>query len=61
MGILTLTNNSKTDLKSVATYTQRKFPHITHVIFYRRLDNSQIEDIRILHKRIDVVMKLRSP
>ncbi|MFT7245491.1 MAG: toxin ParE1/3/4, partial [Candidatus Azotimanducaceae bacterium] len=32
----------------------RKFLNISHVIFYRILDKTQIEVIRILHKRMDV-------
>jgi len=100
MGTFTLTNKAKTDLKSVATYTQRKwgksqrgiylkqfddafhlladtpevgtkcdfiklgyrkFPNISHVIFYRILDKTQIEIIRILHKRMDAEINMRNP
>ena len=100
MGAFTLTNKAKADLKSIATYTQRKwgksqrgiylkqfddafhlltdtpevgtkcdyiklgyrkFPNISHVIFYRILDNTQIEVIRILHKRMDIEINLRNP
>lgn len=89
MGTFTLTNKAKAHLKSVATYTQRKwgktqrgidlkqvddafhlladtpdvgtkcefikrgyrkFPNISHVIFYRTINETQIEIIRILHK-----------
>lgn len=100
MGRFTLTNKAKADLKSVATYTQRKwgksqrgiylkqfddafhlladspdvgtkcdfiksgyrkFPNISHVIFYRTVNDSQIEIIRILHKRMDVDINLKNP
>ncbi len=37
----------------------RKFPHISHVIFYRIVDDSQIEIVRILHKRMDVEINLK--
>ncbi|SFG92632.1 type II toxin-antitoxin system RelE/ParE family toxin [Neptunomonas qingdaonensis] len=39
----------------------RKFPNISHLIFYRILDNSKIEVIRILHKRMDVEINFRNP
>ena len=100
MGTFTLTNKAKADLKSVATYTQRKwgknqrgiylkqfddafhlladtpdvgtkcdfiklgyrkFPNISHVIFYRTINDTQIEIIRILHKRMDVEKNLKNP
>ena len=100
MGTFTLTNEAKADLKSVATYTQRKwgknqrgiylkqfddafhlladtpdvgtkcdfiklgyrkFPNIGHVIFYRTKNDTQIEIIRILHKRMDVEKNLKNP
>lgn len=100
MGRFTLTNKAKADLKSVATYTQRKwgksqrgvylkqfddafhlladspdegtkcdfiksgyrkFPNSSHVIFYRTVNDSQIEIIRILHKRMDVDINLKNP
>lgn len=32
----------------------RKFPHASHVIFYRSLGDNKIEIVRILHKRMDV-------
>ncbi len=38
----------------------RKFPHTSHVIFYRTLNDSQIEIVRILHKRMDVEIHLRN-
>ena len=34
----------------------RKFPITSHVIYYRIVDDTQIEIIRILHKRMDVQM-----
>jgi toxin ParE1/3/4 len=100
MGIFTLTNKAKADLKSIAAYTQRKwgkeqrriylkqfddvfhllaatpnagtscdylkkgfrkFNNISHVIFYRKINNSHIEIVRILHKRMDVEMNLKTP
>ena len=36
----------------------RKFPNGSHVIFYRELGKSEIEIVRILHKRIDVARQL---
>ena len=36
----------------------RKFPNTSHVIFYRVVEGSQIEIVRILHKRMDVQMNL---
>lgn len=100
MGSFTLTNKAKADLRSVATYTQRKwgkkqrgiylkqfddafhlladapdvgtkcdfiklgyrkFSNISHVIFYRTVNDTQIEIIRILHKRMDVEINLKNP
>jgi toxin ParE1/3/4 len=100
MGTFTLTNKAKADLKSLATYTQRKwaknqrgiylkqfddtfhlladtpdvetksdfiklgyrkFPNISHVIFYRTINDTQIEIIRILHKRMDIEKNLKKP
>ena len=100
MGTFTLTNKAKSDLKSIATYTQRKwgreqrgiylkqfddafhllanspevgakcdfiklgyrkFPNVSHVVFYRSLSDSKIEIVRILHKRMDVETNLRNP
>jgi toxin ParE1/3/4 len=34
----------------------RKFPNMSHIIFYRSLNDTQIEIVRILHKRMDVGM-----
>jgi toxin ParE1/3/4 len=100
MSTFTLTNKAKADLKSVATYMQRKwgksqrgiylkqfddafhlladtpevetkcdfiklgyrkFPNISHIIFYRIRDKTQIEIIRILHKRMDAEINMRNP
>ncbi len=97
MGVFTLTQKAKADLKSIAAYTQRKwgreqrliyvkqfddvfymlsdtpdagnkcdfiklgyrkFPNASHVIFYRIKENSHIEVVRILHKRMDARMQL---
>ena len=39
----------------------RKFPISSHLIFYRDIDDSEIEIVRILHKRIDVKTHLKNP
>ena len=36
----------------------RKFPCISHVIFYNLVSNNEIQVVRILHKRVDVKSKL---
>ena len=36
----------------------RKFPNGSHVIFYRSLGDAEIQVVRILHKRMDVVRQL---
>jgi toxin ParE1/3/4 len=36
----------------------RKFPNGSHVIFYRHLSNTEIEIVRILHKRMDPARQL---
>ncbi|MAL95975.1 MAG: plasmid stabilization protein ParE [Haliea sp.] len=36
----------------------RKFPNGGHVVFYRQLSDSEIEVVRILHKRMDLVRQL---
>jgi len=100
MGSFTLTNKAKADLKSIASYTQRKWgkiqrgiylkqfddafhllattpdvgvkcdfikagyrklPNVSHMIYYRVSNDSQIEIIRILHKRMDVEINLKGP
>ncbi len=38
----------------------RKFSNISHVIFYRIINNKQIEIIRILHKRMDVDISFKT-
>jgi toxin ParE1/3/4 len=35
-----------------------KFPCISHIIFYRLISNTEIQIVRILHKRMDVKSKL---
>ncbi len=35
-------------------YGYRKFPNGSHVIFYRLLSGTEIEIVRILHKRMDL-------
>ncbi len=32
----------------------RKYPNGSHVVFYRELSDSEIEIVRILHKRMDL-------
>ncbi len=36
----------------------KKFPHASHIIFYRAVNNDEIEIVRILHKRIDARTQL---
>jgi len=99
MGAFQLTKKAKSDLRSIAAYTQRKwgkeqrraylkqfddafflladtpsagascdvirkgyrkFPQTSHIIFYRIIDDSQIEIVRVLHKRMDVETVLKS-
>ncbi|WP_241505919.1 type II toxin-antitoxin system RelE/ParE family toxin [Parahaliea mediterranea] len=36
----------------------RKFPNGSHVIFYRNLSDTEIEIVRILHKRMDLARQL---
>jgi toxin ParE1/3/4 len=100
MGTFRLTNQAKSDLKSIAVYTQRKwgkeqrriylrqfddtfqllaetpdigtncdfvktgyrkFPVTSHLVFYRNINSSEIEIVRILHKRMDVKQHLSNP
>lgn len=35
----------------------QKFPHASHIIFYRKGTESIIEIVRILHKSMDIVSK----
>lgn len=99
MGIFRLTKKAKSDLTSIAAYTQRKwgreqrraylkqfddaffllaetpsagvncdairsgyrkFPHTSHIVFYRIIDDYKIEIVRVLHKRMDVETALKS-
>lgn len=99
MGIFTLTNKAKADLKSIGAYTQRKwgreqrriylkqfdeafhlladtpnagtrcdfvtpgyrkFPNTSHIIFYRDITDSEIEIVRILHRRMDAESILKN-
>lgn len=39
----------------------KKFPIGSHIIFYKDGDNSSIEVIRILHKRLDIELNLQGP
>lgn len=39
----------------------RKFPHLSHVIFYRSISSSSVEIVRVLHKRMDTKSNLRNP
>lgn len=39
----------------------RKFPVTSHIIFYRSTPPSQIEIVRVLHKRMDARAKLLNP
>jgi toxin ParE1/3/4 len=96
----TLTKKAKADLKSIATYTQRKwgkeqrniyarqfddvfhmlsetpgagikcdfiklgyrkFPVTSHIVFYHSVSQSEIEVVRILHKRMDAKSQLKDP
>jgi toxin ParE1/3/4 len=37
----------------------RKFPVSSHLIFYRSINQSEIEIVRILHKRMDVKEQIK--
>ena len=39
----------------------RKFPVLSHVIFYRTLSENRIKIVRVLHKRMDVKSNLAEP
>lgn len=39
----------------------RKFPSSSHIIFYRRPNEDEIEIVRLLHKRMDVKRQLTKP
>ncbi len=36
----------------------KKFPHASHMIFYRTISDEEIEIVRILHKRMDARAQL---
>jgi toxin ParE1/3/4 len=100
MRAFTLTKKAKADLKSIASYTQRKwgkeqrkiyarqfddvfhmlsetpaagikcdfirlgyrkFPVTSHIVFYHSVSQSEIEVVRILHKRMDAKSQLKDP
>lgn len=100
MRAFNLTRKAKADLKSIATYTQRKwgkeqrkiyarqfddvfhmlsetpatgnkcdfirlgyrkFPVSSHLVFYHSVSQSEIEVVRILHKRMDAKIPLENP
>ena len=99
MGTFTLTKKAKADLKSIATYSQKKwgkeqrriyirqfddvfhmlsktpsignncdfikpgylkFPVSSHIVFYHSNSQSNIEIVRILHKRMDAKPQLKT-
>ncbi|PSF08123.1 plasmid stabilization protein ParE [Marinobacter fuscus] len=39
----------------------RKFPVTSHLIFYRTINDSKIQIVRILHKRMDARSQLTQP
>ncbi len=39
----------------------RKFPVASHLIFYINISSSQIEIVRVLHKRMDAKSQLENP
>ena len=39
----------------------RKFPAARHLVFYRCVNQSEIEIVRILHKRMDAEAQVRNP
>ena len=43
------------------TLGYQKYANVSHVVFYRSLGDSQVEIVRILHKRMDVETSLRNP
>ena len=36
----------------------KKFPHVSHIIFYRAASDEEIEIVRIIHKRMDARTQL---
>ena len=39
----------------------RKFPFNSHIVFYHSISQSEIEVVRILHKRMDAKTQLKNP
>jgi toxin ParE1/3/4 len=39
----------------------RKFPVTSHLVFYRNISESEIEVVRILHKRMDAKTQFQAP
>ena len=39
----------------------RKFPVVSHIVFYRSISQLEIEVVRILHKRMDAKERLVNP
>ena len=39
----------------------RKFPVTSHLVFYRNISTSEIEIVRILHKRMNTGLQFRDP
>ena len=39
----------------------QKFPVTSHIVFYRVISQSEIEIVRILHKRMDAKTQLKPP
>ena len=39
----------------------QKFPVTSHIVFYRSVCQSEIEIVRILHKRVDAKTQLENP
>jgi len=39
----------------------RKFPVTSHLVFYRSVNRSEIEIVRILHKRMDAEAQFKKP
>ena len=39
----------------------RKFPVTSHIVFYHSVSQSEIEIVRILHKRMDAKTRLKKP
>ncbi|PKG98359.1 type II toxin-antitoxin system RelE/ParE family toxin [Paraglaciecola sp. MB-3u-78] len=39
----------------------RKFPAASHLVFYHSVNQSEIEIVRLLHKRMDAEAQLKNP